>query len=281
MSIVSTDQPIKKVALCFLISGDHVLNKEHIWKEWIEPNQDIIQIHFHYANKRKMSSPWIKSHSIPEKLIVHTDYFHVVPAYMRLISCAIASDPSVQWFCFLTDSCAPIITPQKFRELFFRDSDKSVFQWGKAHWNVNDFSRANLKHLPISQHLSHDPWFTLTRVDAELCLTYASTHAKMYAFICKGVVANESIFAIILLHYERLQYVINKSVTVTDWTRMTSMTSPYVFKTFCDGVPLQDIEYIQTEKEKNDYYMFIRKVDTSFPDALIRAHTQPQSQSPI
>ena len=269
---------MEKVALCFLISGDHVLNKEHIWKEWVEPNQDIIQIHFHYAEKRKIKSQWIRSHAMPEKLIAPTDYFHVVPAYLSLISYAIASDSLVKWFCFLTDSCAPIITPQKFRELFFRDSNKSVFKWGKAHWNVYEFTRANLRHLPETQQLSHDPWFTLTRVDAELCLKYACEHKKMYSFICKGVVANESIFAIILLHYDRLQHVVNKGVTITDWTRMTSMTSPYVFKMFPNGVPLQDTEYIQTEKEKNDYYMFIRKVHTSFPDASLRLHTETCAQ---
>jgi hypothetical protein len=270
---------MEKVALCFLISGDHVLNKEHIWKEWVEPNQDIIQIHFHYADKTKIKSQWIRLHAMPEKLIAPTDYFHVVPAYLSLISYAIASDPFVKWFCFLTDACSPIITPQKFRELFFRDSDKSIFKWGKAHWNVYHFTRANLRHLPKSQRLSHDPWFTLTRVDAELCLKYASECKKMYFFICQGVVANESIFAIILLHYDRLQHVLNKGVTITDWTRMTSMTSPYVFKTFPNGVPLQDIKYIQTEKEKNDYYMFIRKVHTSFPDALIRVYTQAEVEA--
>jgi len=263
----------KTVALCFLISGDHILNKEHIWREWVEPNKDIIRIYFHYADLSKIKSPWIKAHVVPENLIVRTDYYHVVPAYMSLISHAIASDLSVQWFCFLTDACAPIITPQKFRELFFRDSDKSIFKWGKAHWNVNHFTRANLKHLPEAQQLSHDPWFTLTRVDAELCLRYALENKKIYSFICEGVVANESIFAIILLHYDRLPFTINVGTNITDWTRMTSKTSPYVFKMFPNGVPLQDIAFIQTEKEKNDHYMFVRKVHPSFPDELLRAHT--------
>jgi hypothetical protein len=31
-----------KVALCFIISYDHSLNKEDIWREWTEANADII-----------------------------------------------------------------------------------------------------------------------------------------------------------------------------------------------------------------------------------------------
>ena len=31
-----------KIALCFIINYEHILNKELIWREWIEPNKDII-----------------------------------------------------------------------------------------------------------------------------------------------------------------------------------------------------------------------------------------------
>ena len=37
-----------KIALCFIISYDHILNKEDIWKEWIEFNKDIINVYFYY-----------------------------------------------------------------------------------------------------------------------------------------------------------------------------------------------------------------------------------------
>ena len=31
-----------KIALCFIISYEHVLNKEQLWIDWINPNKDII-----------------------------------------------------------------------------------------------------------------------------------------------------------------------------------------------------------------------------------------------
>jgi protoheme ferro-lyase len=39
-----------KTALCFLISYEHILNKEQLWIDWIKPNQDIINVYFHYKD---------------------------------------------------------------------------------------------------------------------------------------------------------------------------------------------------------------------------------------
>ena len=41
-----------KVALCFIISYQHILNKEQLWIDWIKPNKDIINIYFHYKMDR-------------------------------------------------------------------------------------------------------------------------------------------------------------------------------------------------------------------------------------
>ena len=43
-----------KIALCFIISYEHVLNKEQLWIDWIKPNQDIINIYFHYKDINKI-----------------------------------------------------------------------------------------------------------------------------------------------------------------------------------------------------------------------------------
>ena len=42
-----------KVALCFIISYEHVLQKEHYWINWIEQNKDLFNIYFHYKKKIK------------------------------------------------------------------------------------------------------------------------------------------------------------------------------------------------------------------------------------
>jgi len=256
-----------KVALCFIISGKHRLNKERIWREWIEPNKDFINIYFHYSDLSKIQSSWIRDHSIPQAETVQTSYLHVVPAYLTLLRHAIEQDAQNRWFCFLTDSCAPVISPTRFAIMFSLHSDKSIFKWQRSRKNPLFNKRANLKYLPKEYKLSHDPWFTLTKIDAVLCLKFAQTKQEIFNFICKGDIANESVFAIILKSYRRLKFVINSETTITDWTRITSPTSPYVFM---GSASLQDTEYIIDVKEKNVYSMFVRKMDTSFPDELLR-----------
>ena len=52
-----------KIALCFIISYEHILNKEEIWKEWIQPNKDIINIYFYYKDLKKTRYLWLKNQS--------------------------------------------------------------------------------------------------------------------------------------------------------------------------------------------------------------------------
>jgi len=63
-----------KVALCFIISYEHALNKEQLWIDWINPNKDIINVYFHYKNINMISSPWIKLYTIPPQIIHGAKY---------------------------------------------------------------------------------------------------------------------------------------------------------------------------------------------------------------
>jgi hypothetical protein len=59
---------------------------------------------------------------------------------------------------------------------------------------------------------------------------------------------------------------INESSTVSDWTRMASPTSPYMFK---DGTE-ENINIICDLLKENKYSMFLRKVHKSFPDSILK-----------
>ena len=256
----------KKVALCFIISYSQSLNKEKIWIDWIEPNKDIINIYFHYKNFSSIKSEFIKQHVIPKKYLKNTDYFHIVPAYMTLLQYGLEHDQKNNWFCFLTDSCVPIISSSKFRELFFENYNSTIMNHGPAYWNPSFTKRANIHLLTQEFHLFNTPWFILKRDDAISCILYSKRNIKIYSLINKGNIANESIFAIILKATNKLKDVKNEHTTITDWKRMTSSTSPYLFKNYNN----QDIDFINNFKRENKYSIFLRKVDTSFPDDLLR-----------
>lgn len=257
-----------KVALCFIINYEHVLNKEHIWKEWIEPNKDIINVYFYYKDLTKIKSKWILEHTLPPSTIYETTYFYVIPAYISLLNFAINHDVNNKWFCVLTDSCCPIISPKRFRHLFYQYSNNSLFSWKPAWWNPSFHKRGNLEKLPKELWLANDPWFTLTKENVKQILYFTTTQKSITQTICNGGLANETLFAVIFHFYKELtkSRIICKPTHLTDWNRRSSTTSPHLFKDAND----QDIRFIESELERNKYAMFIRKVSVEFPDDVLK-----------
>ena len=259
-------KPTSKIALCFIINYEHVLYKEELWREWIEPNKDIINMYFFYKDLKQIKSRWILNHTIPQKNICHTSYYHVIPAYIAILNFALKHDKSNKWFCYLTDSCCPIITPSQFRTLFEIYQNQTIMPYSKAHWNIEFHRRANLALLPKEYHLANDPWFVLTRENAIDIMNFVVNESNMCNLICNGGLANESLFAIILTHFKKIQNVISKTTHMADWLRMSSPTSPHLFK---DGDG-DDVQFIENFLEKNEFVMFIRKVHPEFPDEILR-----------
>ena len=267
-----------KAALCFIISYEHTLNKEQIWKDWVEPNKDIINVYFHYKDYDSIKSEWIKKNALPKKYLVKTDYLHIVPAYLTLMLYGITNDANNQWFCFLTETCVPIISPLKFRELFFENYQYSFMSWKKAWWNTTLVKRANLHYLQQQFHLANTPWFILNRQDAHRCIHYSQINKNIYKLICQGDVANESIFSIMLYAKNSLKMVKNEDTTATDWSRMMNSTSPYLFK---DG-SLKDKSFIDDFLKKNKNTIFLRKVDKSFPNSVLQEYiTKEDNDTPL
>jgi len=274
-----------KVALCFIINYEHILNKEHIWREWIEPNKDIINVYFYYKDLKKITSPWIIGRTIPPNNIVETSYYHVVPAYISILSFALSHDKNNDWFCLLTDSCCPIISPKKFKYLFYENYNKSIFSWREAWWNVNLHKRSNLHKLPKDLQLANDPWFTLKREHVNYCLHFVKTQNKLFNIVCNGGLANESVFAIILYTYRQLNdedtknnnknnNVICKPTHIVDWSRMTNSTSPHIF---VDGNH-KDLYFIEKTLNENNNIMFIRKIAKDFPDKILEKYIYEYSK---
>jgi hypothetical protein len=122
--------------------------------------------------------------------------------------------------------------------------------------------------LPEDLRLANDPWFVLKREDAGRIIQYFHVKGDIAATICQGGLANESIFAIILEAYNELKNVVSSVTHITDWSRMTSSTSPHVFK---EGNDL-DIKFIENELKEKKYQMFIRKVAPEFPDKILESY---------
>jgi len=257
-----------KIALLFIINYNHILLKEELWKQWIEPNKDIINVYFYYKDINLIKSQWIRERCIPSTLIYPTSYYYVIPAYYSLMYYSYNHNKENTWFCFLTDSCCPIISPEKFAELFTTNYNKSIFSYKPAYWNPNFHKRANLAKIPRKYWLAQDPWFIATKKHIELFLLFPKVERKLMNVIISGGLANETLFAVILKYFNQLnnETLINNSSHITDWRRMSSKTSPYVFKT----VNEYDINFIKNSLKNNNYAVFLRKLDASFPDTNIK-----------
>ena len=260
-----------KVALCFIISYEHILNKEKIWREWIDHNKDIINVYFYYKDLQKIKSPWIREHTIPPNYIFETSYYHVIPAYLSIMKYALTADVNNSWFCMLTDSCCPIVSPKKFRHLFYNHYNKSIMRWKAPWWNIDFHKRANLKLFPPELRLANDPWFILQRENVLHILHFVNKQSQATKLICDGGLANESLFAMILQGYKQLEpngAVLSEVTHIADWNRMASATSPHVFKEANE----KDLHFIDSEIDKNKYCLFIRKIAPEFPDNVLRKY---------
>lgn len=270
-----------KIALCFIISYDHILNKEHLWREWIEPNKDIINVYFYYKDIKKIKSVWIKKNALPQEYIYDTSYYHVIPAYVSILKYAIQQDSQNKWFCMLTDSCCPIISPKKFRYLFYNHSSYSLFSWKNAWWNPYFHKRGNLLKLPDELWLANDPWFILTKKNAKQVLQFISTQKALTLTICSGGLANETLFAVIFKYYRELEAPSSSikcvSTHMVDWNRRSTTTSPHIFKCADE----QDISFIESELERNEYVCFIRKVSPEFPDEILTHYIYEHNKEKI
>jgi hypothetical protein len=255
-----------KIALCFIINYQHILNKEEIWREWIEPNKDKINIYFYYKDLNKIKSKWILKYCLPEKEIFPTTYTNIIPAYLSLMNYAIKQDNDNKWFCFLTESCCPIISPKKFINLFNLNNNFSIFSWKKAWWNPYYNNRGNLAKLSSDLWLGNSPYFILTKKNILQILSFVKFNKNLTKLIINGGIANECLFAIIFKFYNDYSSIINSESTITDWSRMMSSTSPYLFRKLKN----RDIEFINNYIEKNKMACFIRKIAPEFPDEILK-----------
>ena len=63
-------------------------------------------------------------------------------------------------------------------------------------------------------------------------------------------------------------HLISSVTHATDWSRMSTKTSPHIFK----NADETDITFIEKFLEKNKYTMFIRKVSPEFPDTILQKY---------
>jgi hypothetical protein len=142
------------VTFCFLVSSD--LTKEHIWREWFDRLQELqfkfaIVVHCSSSNKHKVGSDWLKQHFLPDECMRPTAWGWIVDALMSMHGHAVATCPAA-WYSTHTETCIPMVSPEKFIDTFNRRKQHSLMSYTNAWWTPGrgwpTNKRANLHLLP-------------------------------------------------------------------------------------------------------------------------------------
>jgi hypothetical protein len=259
---------------CFLVTQD--LTKEHIWREWFAGLERLqfrfaIVVHCSLSNNGNVKSDWLRQRFIPDDSMRPTGWGWVVDAMMSMYDHALQTHPS-EWYTLHSESCVPMVSPERFVEIFNKYKQKSFISYDKIWWDPKIVNRANLHMLPPHMHLAHSQWCIFCHEDLSQMVNLSKTNEKikhMLSTIMRGHAGEESYAAVLLLNINMLKNVMNKKTTLVDWKRTPNGNNPYKFEawTFDDAKSVWE-----NRKTNPNEYMFMRKVGPAFPDDVLRKH---------
>jgi hypothetical protein len=259
---------------CFLVTQD--LTKEHIWREWFEGLERLqfkfaIVVHCSASHKNKVKSDWLKRHFLPDEHMRDTEWGWIVSALMSMHEYAIAMHPAA-WYSSHTETCVPMVSPEKFIDVFNKHKQNSFVSYCKAWWNPLKVKRANLHLLSPEMHLAHSSWCIFCHEDLHQIVNLPKTDERIKHVlntVILGHVADESYAAIMLLVINNLKNVINEPTTLVDWKRTPNGNNPHTFISWT----VEDETIVRNiRRNSKNNYMFMRKVGPTFPDHILRRH---------
>lgn len=130
----------KKIAICFLITGD-VVNPE-VWENWWVGNEDKVSVYSHYSKGREkhVTIPWLKKNRVRAVPTKWGD-ISLVNAEAELYRKAVKSKDNM-FFALVSGTCIPV---RKFKYVYdrlMRSPKKGIMTWfseGKYRVSDDDF----------------------------------------------------------------------------------------------------------------------------------------------
>jgi hypothetical protein len=187
-------------------------------------------------------------------------------AMLNLYTQAVTHSPS-DWYTLHSESCVPLVTPERFIETFQANKTKTFLSHCKAWWTPtpcqND--RANLHLLPREYHLANQHWSIFCHADLIEMIILSQRYENLTNILLDGHASEESFQAIYLSTINNFQNVLNKMTTLVDWKRSPNGNNPYTFQSWTEADKLAVAELRQADPS----LMFLRKVDATFPDEVL------------
>jgi len=248
------------VAFCFMVTRD--LSKEHIWREWFAKLKIDYNIYVHVSDPDKIKSEWLKQYLIPYN--IPTSWNDHMDAELTLLKYAY-DQTNDAWFINLSETTVPFVTPKRFKEMFKEYKNKTFLAYKKIWWDPEEDDRGNVHAFPRDAWIGNSEWCVICNEDMKTIIKSWKSN-DIISRIMEAPHADESIFAVTLYLENGFKNTINATNTVMDWDRDPDASSPYFFT---KRYYAKDKKFIEKFVPKNPYVMFIRKVDSSFPDKVI------------
>ena len=259
------------VTFCFLVTKDLV--KEHIWRKWLARLQELglkinVITHCSPAQCGNIKSDWLSQTILPADYLCDSAWGWLMQAEMSMYNYALTHSTS-SWYTLHSETCVPLVTPEKFLENFNAYKAHSFLNYCKAWWTPTNVpnDRANLHLLPPDYHLAHPQWSILCHEDLADMMAFSKIDRLLTTILQSGHTADESFIAVFLYKINNFKNVINKLTTITDWKRSPNGCNPYTFHGWTEADKIA-VEEMRADKTKNEY-MFLRKIGDTFPDAVL------------
>jgi len=263
------------IHFCFLVTSD--LSKEAIWIKWLNELVTYnvnVSISTHCSYPERIKSEWLKRTLLPKEFILPTQREYHTLASMSLYKYAFCKNTTESaWFSLHSETCVPIIPPSQFAYYFHQYQNHSFLDYCKIWWDPLKINRANLHFIPEGNRYAHQEWCILCKKDMKEIIDYSEKNKDLISLLTLGPSSDESIIAVLLSMTNRFENVICKRTTLVDWERSPNGNNPYTFITYSK----KDEEMIDSLKKKNEYHMFLRKVDSNFPDKILLDFISPNS----
>jgi hypothetical protein len=251
------------IAFCFMVTKD--LSKENVWKKWLNELNKLnvkYNIYVHVSDPTKVKSDWLKKYLIPQNIPTWWDDH--MDAELTLLKYAL-DNSNDSWFINLSETTIPMVSPSKFKKMFNNYKNKTILQYKKIWWDPRFQDRGNSLKFPPKARLGNSEWCSICNEDMRV-ICYMWKNTNIINTIMKKPHADESIFSVSLYIGNRFKNTINAFNTLMDWERDLEASSPYTFKY---PYTEYDKKFIEEFLKKNKYVMFMRKVDSTFPDKII------------
>jgi hypothetical protein len=197
-----------KIAYLFLVYSD--VYHPQVWEKYFTGESDNVKICCHAANRKQTTTPFIRNNLIPYWVSTKWAGLGLVLAHLELIRYALR-DPSVQRLVLCSESCIPIKSYKKTRQLLF-DTDATWLRTTTQY--TSRMSRVTT--IPKQHHRHHSQWVALTREHASMLVRF-----NFLGDFINCVVPDEHYVGSVLVHLGEAERILQKSQTYAQWYKLS------------------------------------------------------------